>query len=69
MVDLAGEQGGNCDLTVPGEVVVKEGVTIIGYTNLPSRLVITSYSIHYTKLYEGRRGAGLAKGHVFQSHL
>lgn len=38
VVDLAGEQGGNCELTEPGEKVVREGVTIIGYTNLPSRV-------------------------------
>ena len=38
VVDLAAEQGGNCELTVPGEVVVRHGVTIIGYTDLPSRL-------------------------------
>ncbi len=35
VVDLAAEQGGNCDLTVPGEVVEHSGVTIIGYTDLP----------------------------------
>ncbi|MCZ6798228.1 MAG: Re/Si-specific NAD(P)(+) transhydrogenase subunit alpha, partial [Gammaproteobacteria bacterium] len=38
IVDLAAEQGGNCELTVPGKVVVKHGVSIIGYTDLPSRL-------------------------------
>ena len=38
VVDMAAEQGGNCDLTVPGEVAVREGVTIIGYTNLATRL-------------------------------
>ena len=38
IVDMAAEQGGNCELTVPGEVVVQHGVTIIGYTDLPSRL-------------------------------
>ncbi|MTI14209.1 Re/Si-specific NAD(P)(+) transhydrogenase subunit alpha [Sansalvadorimonas verongulae] len=38
VVDMAAEQGGNCELTVPGELAVKEGVTIIGYTNLPARL-------------------------------
>jgi H+-translocating NAD(P) transhydrogenase subunit alpha len=36
IVDLAAEQGGNCELTVPGETVVVEGVTIIGHTNLPA---------------------------------
>ena len=38
IVDLAAENGGNCELTVPGEKVVRHGVTIIGYTDLPSRL-------------------------------
>jgi NAD(P) transhydrogenase subunit alpha len=37
IVDMAAEQGGNCELTVPGEAVVKHGVTIIGYTDLASR--------------------------------
>jgi len=41
IVDLAAETGGNCELTEPGEVVVKDGVTIIGYTDLPSRLAAT----------------------------
>jgi NAD(P) transhydrogenase subunit alpha len=36
IVDLAAETGGNCELTVPGEVVHREGVTIIGLLNLPS---------------------------------
>lgn len=38
IVDLAAEQGGNCALTDPGEVVNHKGVTIIGYTDLPSRM-------------------------------
>jgi NAD(P) transhydrogenase subunit alpha len=36
IVDLAAETGGNCELTSPGEEVVREGVTIVGFTNLPS---------------------------------
>ena len=36
VVDLAAETGGNCELTVPGEEVVREGVTIVGFTNLAS---------------------------------
>ncbi|HZA15267.1 MAG TPA: NAD(P) transhydrogenase subunit alpha, partial [Myxococcaceae bacterium] len=36
IVDLAAEQGGNCELTVPGETVVREGVTLIGHPNLPA---------------------------------
>lgn len=38
VVDLAAEQGGNCELTVPHEVVVKHDVTLVGLANLPSRL-------------------------------
>ena len=34
IVDLAAEAGGNCELTEPGEEVVREGVTIVGPTNL-----------------------------------
>src|SRR5436309_4575781 len=36
IVDLAAEAGGNCERTEPGEAVVRESVTILGYTNLPS---------------------------------
>jgi NAD(P) transhydrogenase subunit alpha len=38
IVDLAAETGGNCELTVPGEIVVRHGVTIIGLLNLPSTM-------------------------------
>src|SRR5438046_1964840 len=38
IVDLAAETGGNCELTAPGEVVEREGVTIVGLTNLPSTM-------------------------------
>jgi H+-translocating NAD(P) transhydrogenase subunit alpha len=38
IVDLAAEAGGNCELTEPGEEVVREGVTIVGLTNLPSTM-------------------------------
>ncbi len=50
IVDLAAEQGGNCELTVPGEVVVRHGVTIIGYTDLPSRLARQSSTMYATNL-------------------
>ncbi|MEE2826017.1 MAG: Re/Si-specific NAD(P)(+) transhydrogenase subunit alpha [Planctomycetota bacterium] len=46
IVDLAAEQGGNCELTVPNEKVVRHGVTIIGYTDLPSRLPTQSSSLY-----------------------
>lgn len=50
VVDLAAEQGGNCDLTVPGEVVEHSGVTIIGYTDLPSRLPTQSSQLYATNV-------------------
>jgi H+-translocating NAD(P) transhydrogenase subunit alpha len=50
IVDLAAEQGGNCELTAPGQVVVKHGVTIIGYTDLPSRLAKQSSTLYATNL-------------------
>ncbi len=50
IVDLAAEQGGNCELTVPGEVTVDSGVTVIGYTDLPSRLAAQSSQLYATNL-------------------
>ena len=50
IVDLAAEQGGNCELTEKDAVVVKHGVTIIGYTNLPSRLANQSSQLYATNL-------------------
>jgi NAD/NADP transhydrogenase alpha subunit len=38
IVDLASENGGNCELTKPGEINVVNGVKIVGYTDFPSRL-------------------------------
>jgi len=46
IVDLAAETGGNCELTVPGEVVEHDGVVIIGTTNLPSLM-----AYHASQLY------------------
>jgi proton-translocating NAD(P)+ transhydrogenase subunit alpha len=46
IVDLAAETGGNCELTQPGEVVEREGVTIVGLTNLPSTM-----PFHASQLY------------------
>ena len=51
IVDLAAEQGGNCELTEPGKVVVKHGVTIVGYTDLPSRLAKQSSTLYATNLF------------------
>src|SRR3954463_14169464 len=46
IVDLAAEAGGNCELTEPGDAVVREDVTIVGYTNLPSTM-----PFHASQLY------------------
>jgi NAD(P) transhydrogenase subunit alpha len=46
VVDLAAEAGGNCELTEPGDEVVREGVTIVGLTNLPSTM-----PFHASQLY------------------
>ena len=51
IVDLAAEQGGNCELTVPHEVTVRHGVTIIGYSDLPSRLARQSSTLYATNLF------------------
>jgi NAD(P) transhydrogenase subunit alpha len=50
IVDMAGEQGGNCELTVPGEAVVRHGVTIVGYTDLVSRLAKQSSTLYSNNL-------------------
>jgi len=48
IVDLAAEQGGNCELTEPGKTVVKHGVTIVGAVNLPAAIP-TDASMMYAK--------------------
>jgi NAD(P) transhydrogenase subunit alpha len=59
IVDLAGERGGNCEVTHPGEIVVEYGVTIIGWFNLASTVPyhasqmyarnITAFLLHLVK--------------------
>jgi NAD(P) transhydrogenase subunit alpha len=51
IVDMAAEQGGNCELTEPGQSVVKHGVTIVGYTDLASRLAKQSSTLYATNLF------------------
>jgi H+-translocating NAD(P) transhydrogenase subunit alpha len=46
IVDVAAETGGNCELTVPGEVVEVGGISIVGTTNLPSLM-----AFHASQLY------------------
>ena len=51
IVDMAAERGGNCELTEPGKAVVKHGVTIVGYTDLTSRLAKQSSTLYATNLF------------------
>ncbi len=50
IVDLAAEMGGNCKLVEAGAVVVRHGVSIVGYTDLPSRLPTQSSQLYATNL-------------------
>lgn len=51
VVDLAAEQGGNCDLTVANEVIETDnGVSIVGYTDYPSRMAAQSSTLYATNI-------------------
>jgi NAD(P) transhydrogenase subunit alpha len=50
VVDLAAEQGGNCELTEPEKVAIHHGVTVIGYTDLPSRMAAQSSQLYASNL-------------------
>ena len=51
VIDLAAEQGGNCDLTKAGEIVVSDNqVKIVGYTDFPSRMANQSSTLYATNL-------------------
>ena len=51
IVDLAAEKGGNCDLTKPGDkIVTKNNVTIVGYTDFPSRMASQSSTLYATNI-------------------
>src|SRR5580692_9176683 len=51
IVDLAAEQGGNCPLTKPDQVVEVYGVTLMGYTNLPARLASDTSNLYARNLF------------------
>ncbi len=51
VVDLAVEQGGNCDLSEYDQVVEKHGVTIIGYANWPSRVAVSASNLYARNLF------------------
>ncbi|GAB4041628.1 MAG: Re/Si-specific NAD(P)(+) transhydrogenase subunit alpha [Rubrivivax sp.] len=67
IVDMAAEQGGNCELTEPGQAVVKHGVTLIGYTDLASRLAKQSSTLYATNLL--RLAEELCKAKDGQVHV
>lgn len=50
IVDLAAEQGGNCEVTQPGRVADHKGVKIVGYTDLASRLSTTASQLYGTNI-------------------
>jgi len=50
IVDLAAENGGNCACTLPGQVVEKYGVHIIGFNDMPSRLAPTASQLYGSNL-------------------
>jgi len=50
IVDLAAERGGNVELTVPGQVIEHNGVTIIGYTNVQGRIPTTASQLYARNL-------------------
>jgi len=51
VVDIAAEQGGNCELTRPGEIVEHQGVAIIGPVNLPGSLAYNASEMYARNLY------------------
>ena len=51
IVDLAAERGGNCDLTVPDQKIVTDnGVTVVGYTDFPSRMAAQASTLYATNI-------------------
>ncbi len=52
IVDLAVEQGGNCPLSRPGELVEAHGVKIMGYTNVPGRLPVDASALYARNLFQ-----------------
>jgi NAD(P) transhydrogenase subunit alpha len=63
IVDLAAEQGGNCAVTKPGEIYRHNGVTIIGYTDLPSRMASQSSQLYGTNLWHLLKDMGGSEGY------
>jgi H+-translocating NAD(P) transhydrogenase subunit alpha len=62
VVDLASEQGGNCEYTQPGEVALVNGVSVIGYTDLPSRMAHVASDFYGMNLWHFLEEMGGASG-------
>jgi NAD(P) transhydrogenase subunit alpha len=69
IVDLAAEQGGNCELTEPGKAVVRHGVTIIGFTDLASRLAAQSSTLYANNLFRLSEDLTKAKDGVYNVNM
>lgn len=63
IVDLAAEQGGNCEVTVPNTVSHHKGVTIVGLTDLPSRMANQSSQLYGTNLWHLLKDMGGSEGY------
>jgi NAD(P) transhydrogenase subunit alpha len=61
IVDLAAASGGNCPLTKLDKIVVKHGVIIIGYSNLPSHVAVDASSLYARNVYNFVSGLLLSK--------
>ena len=66
IVDLAAASGGNCPLTELDKVVVKHGVTIIGYSNMPSRVAVDASQLYARNVYNFVSGLLLGKDGALQ---
>jgi NAD(P) transhydrogenase subunit alpha len=64
IVDLAAEQGGNCELTRPGHVAVEHGVTIVGFTDYTRPMAHTASQLYGTNLVHLLEELGGAQGFV-----
>jgi NAD(P) transhydrogenase subunit alpha len=62
VVDMAAEQGGNCEYTKPGEVAEVNGVSIVGYTDLPSRMAAVASDLYGMNLLHFLDEMGGASG-------
>jgi H+-translocating NAD(P) transhydrogenase subunit alpha len=63
IVDLAAEQGGNCELTEPDRVCRHHGVTIVGYTDFPSRMAAQASQLYGTNLWHLLKDMGGAENY------